>query len=92
MVSRIEPDRYADTGFAVKDTPPEVNARLFAAMMRRTPEDRLLMGFDMLATARALVWSSVADAPTPAERRRAFYARFYGQPLPTGLENSTDGD
>jgi hypothetical protein len=37
MASRIEPDRYADTGFAVKDTPPDVNARLFAAMMRKTP-------------------------------------------------------
>jgi hypothetical protein len=90
MVGRIEPDRYADTGFAVKDTAPEVNARLFAAMMRRTPEDRLLMGFDMLATARAMVWSSVADVPTLAGRRQAFFARFYGQPLPAGLEISVE--
>lgn len=72
----------------MKDTPPEVNARLFAAMMQRSPEDRLLMGFDMLATARALVWGSLADAPTPAQRRQAFYARFYGQPLPAALETS----
>jgi hypothetical protein len=36
-MSKTEPDRYADTGFAVKDTPPEVNAMLFAAMMRKTP-------------------------------------------------------
>ena len=90
MVSCIESDGYADAGFAVKDTPPEVNARLFAAMMQRTPEDRLRMGFDMLATARALVWGSVADAPTPAERRQAFYARFYGEPLPAGLETSAN--
>jgi hypothetical protein len=34
----------------VKDTPPEINARLFAAMMRKTPEERLLMGLDMMAT------------------------------------------
>jgi hypothetical protein len=54
MVSRIEPDRYADTGFAVKDTPPEINARIFAAMMRRTPAERLMMCFDMMATGRAL--------------------------------------
>ncbi len=90
MVSRIESDRYADTGFAVKDTPPEVNARLFAAMMQRSPEDRLLMGFDMLSTARAMVWSSVAGVPTPAERRQAFFSRFYGQQLPSGLENFPD--
>jgi hypothetical protein len=54
MVSKIEPDRYADTGFALKDTPPEVNARLFEAMMRRTPAERLLMALDMMATARLL--------------------------------------
>ena len=62
MVSRIEPDRYADTGFAVNDTTPEVNAMIFAAMMRKTPEQRLLMGFDMMATARELVWGE----PSPA--------------------------
>ena len=48
------------------------------------------MGFDMLATARAMVWASVADAPTPAHRRQAFYARFYGEPLPAGLETSAN--
>lgn len=82
MVSKIEPDRYADTGFAVSDTPPEVNAMLFAAMMRKTPSERLLMGFDLSATARALIWSSLpADLPE-AERRRAFFLRYYGEPLP----------
>lgn len=82
MVSKIEPDRYADTGFAVKDTPPEVNAMLFAAMMRKTPAERLLMGFDMSATARAMVWSSIPASLPEDERRRAFYLRFYGEPLP----------
>lgn len=63
MVSRIEPDRYADTGFAVKDTPPEINQRLFAAMMRRTPAERLLMCLDMMATGRVL---SQGRSPSPA--------------------------
>jgi hypothetical protein len=53
-ISRINPDRYAGTGFAVKDTPPEINARLFAAMMRRTPAEGLLMCLDMTATGRLL--------------------------------------
>lgn len=82
MVSRIDPDRYADTGFAVKDTPPEVNARIFSAMMRKTPEERLLMGFDMMATARQLVWASLANEADVAERRRLFYRRYYGEELP----------
>lgn len=86
MVSRIEPDRYADTGFAVKDTPPEINARLFAAMMRKTPEERMLMGLDMMATARALVWAGVSGSGTERERRAAFFQRFYGRSLPDGLD------
>ena len=54
MVSNIASDRYADTGFAVKDTPPEINARLFAAIMRRSAGERLLMCLDMMATGRML--------------------------------------
>lgn len=74
----MTPDRYADTGFSVKDTPPEINAMLFAAMMARTPEERCLMGFDMLATARAMVWASIpADMPEN-RRRKEFCDRFYG--------------
>jgi hypothetical protein len=84
MVSRIEPDRYADTGFAVKDTSPEINARLFAAMMRKTPEERLLMGLDMMATARKIIWSSVETAGNEGERRALFYRRFYGEEYPVG--------
>lgn len=78
MVSKIEPDRYADTGFAVKDTPPEINARLFAAMMRKTPEERLLMGLDMMATAREMVWSSLGGE---TDRRSAFLQRFQGMAM-----------
>ena len=82
MVSRIEPDRYADTGFAVKDTTPEVNAMIFAAMMRKTPEERLLMGFDMMATARALVWGGLGPHGTDAERRSRFFQLYHGMNCP----------
>jgi hypothetical protein len=85
MVSQIEPDRYADTGFAVKDTPPEINARLFAAMMRKTPEERLLMGLDMMATARELVSHGLRqDAATqsPEALARLTFQRLHGVPLP----------
>lgn len=85
MVSRIEPDRYADTGFAVKDTPPEINRRLFDAMMRKTPAERLLMSLDMMATARELVMSSIereAGAQSSLEVRRLAFQRLHGQPCP----------
>lgn len=82
MVSRIEPDRYADTGFAVKDTALEINAMIFNAMMRKTPEERLIMGFDMMATAREMVWSGIGSGGTEVERRRLFFQRFYGVECP----------
>ena len=78
MVSKIEPDRYADTGFSVKDTAPEVNALLFREMMRRTAGERLAMGMDMTATAKALVWASLPAELPDAERSAAFCERFYG--------------
>jgi hypothetical protein len=82
MVSRIEPDRYADTGFAVKDTPPEINAMIFKAMMSKTPEERLLMGLDMMATAREMVWSGIDSQGTKEERRSRFFKRFHGLDCP----------
>ena len=82
MLSRIDPTRYADTGFAVRDTAPEINSMIFAAMMRKTPEERLLMGLDMMATARQLVWTGIGSEDTEDERRRLFVQRFYGIDCP----------
>ena len=85
MVSQIEPDRYADTGFAVKDTPPEINQRLFAAMMCKTPEERLLIGLDMMATAREMVRDGLRhEAPTLPQvgMQRLLFQRLYGLALP----------
>jgi len=66
----------------VKDTAPEINAMIFAEMMRKTPQERLLMGFDMMATARELVWSSLGSHGTEAERRSRFFQRFHGVTCP----------
>ena len=82
MVSKVEPDRYADTGFSVKDTAPEVNAMMFRRMMERSAGERLAMGMDMLATARSMVWASISEDLSEEDRRREFYLRFYGEPCP----------
>ena len=82
MVSKIEPDRYADTGFSVNDTSPEINAMIFRRVMQRTAGERLVMGMNMQTTARALVWASIPAQLTDTERRTAFYERFYGEPSP----------
>jgi hypothetical protein len=87
MVSKIEPDRYADTGFSVKDTPPEINTMIFRHTMSLTPGERFAMGMSMLATARALVWSGIPGNLPGPERRRVFYERFYGEPCPDAVAN-----
>ena len=84
MVSRIEPDRYADTGFAVKDTTSEINAMIFHGVMARTAGERFIMGLEMTATARALAWASLPPGLDASEKRRAFYERFYGGQCPAG--------
>lgn len=81
MVSKVEPDRYANTGFSIKDTPPELNEWLYQEMMKKTGEERFLMGASMSSMARAQVWSQIpADWPE-TERRREFLRRFYGKDL-----------
>ena len=49
-------------------------------MMRRTPEERFLMGMEMTAAARAMIWSSLTDE-TEETRRASFLRRFYGDEL-----------
>jgi hypothetical protein len=83
MVSKIEPDRYADTGFSVADTPPELNAFLFQQMMRKSGAERLIIGCNMSDSARKIVWSGIPDDLPDHERRRIFFKRFYGQNLTT---------
>ncbi len=82
MVSKIEPDRYANTGFSVKDTAPEINEMIFRKMMALTAGQRFEMGLSMMATARQMVWDTLPKHLDTAGRRRAFYERFYGEPFP----------
>ena len=81
MVSKIEPDRYADTGFSVADTPPELNAFLFKQMMKKSGSERLIIGCCMTDSARQLVWSGISQDLPEAERRSLFLQRFYGSAL-----------
>lgn len=77
MVSKIEPDRYANTGFSIADTPADLNDHLFQRMMEKTGAERLIMGCQMADTARELVWSGIPKNLPTNERRNLFLARFY---------------
>lgn len=82
MVTAIESDRYPNTGFSVADTPPELNSLLFKKMMAKTGEERLIIGCNMTATARELVWSGIPKDLSEKKRQQFFYERFYGEKLP----------
>jgi len=90
VVSRIEPDRNADTGFALADTPPDLNARLFQQMMSKSGTERLIIGCRMADSARKLVWSGIPDDLPELERRRLFLNRFYGDSLSLERTLTTD--
>lgn len=86
MRSKIEPDRYADTGFSVRDTPPEINRRMFAGVMALSEGERLKMGCSMFDTARQFVLASLPGDLSEAARRGALYERIYGEACPIGLD------
>ena len=83
MVSKIEPDRYADTGFSVADTPADLNKHLFDRMMEKSGAERLAIGCRMNDTARELVWSGIPKHLPEPKRRQLFLERFYGKSLST---------
>ena len=92
MVSKIEPDRYANTGFSIADTPAELNERLFKAMMAKSGEERLEIGLAMNESARQLVWTGISRELSPLERKKAFLEKFYGSELALSLFNQTATD
>jgi hypothetical protein len=87
MMSHIEPDRYANTGFSVKDTSPEINKMIFQRTMALTHSERFLMGMSMLTTAREMIWASLPQDISEPQRRRMFYQRLYGEELPDAVAN-----
>lgn len=89
MVSKIEPDRYADTGFSLADTPAELNAHLFREMMAKSGAERLIIGCQMADTARQLVWSGISEDLPSEERREAFIERFYGESVEPNQRSDT---
>ena len=65
----------------ILDTHPDIAVRYRNMMMRRSGEQRLLMGCSMYDTARQIVRSAILAANagvTDAEMRKEIFLRFYG--------------
>ncbi len=67
--------------FAVNDTPPEIEEMVREMMMKRTGEERFVMGARMFDAAREFVIASLPPDLPPPEFKRRLFERFYGYPL-----------
>jgi len=65
----------------MNDTHPDVAIRFRELMMRKSGEQRLLMGCSMYDTAKQIVLNSICNRRpgiTDAEIKREIFLRFYG--------------
>jgi len=65
----------------MNDTHPDVAIRFRELMMRKSGQQRLLMGCSMYDTAKKIVCSAIYDSRpgiTDAEIKREIFLRFYG--------------
>jgi len=64
------------------DTHPEIAVRYRELMMRKSGQQRLVMGCSMYDTAKEIVRSAIYNSRpgiTEAEIKREIFLRFYGQ-------------
>ena len=64
------------------DTHPEIAVRYRELMMRKSGQQRLLMGCSMYDTAKQIVRSAIYNSRpgiTDAEIKREIFLRFYGE-------------
>jgi hypothetical protein len=64
------------------DTHPEIAVRYRELMMRKSGQQRLVMGCSMYDTAKEIVRSAIYNSRpgiTDAEIKRKIFLRFYGQ-------------
>lgn len=63
------------------DTAPEVGELMAAMLMRRSGEERFIMGALMFDAARELVIASLPQDLPPPELKCRLFERMYGFPL-----------
>jgi 7-cyano-7-deazaguanine synthase in queuosine biosynthesis len=60
------------------ETPKEFREKYRRMIMRKSGEERMMMGDSMFVAARTLVLASLDPALTEDEKRRELFLRFYG--------------
>ncbi|TVQ96049.1 MAG: hypothetical protein EA399_16615 [Desulfovibrionales bacterium] len=64
------------------DTSKKFREKYRRMIMRKSGEERLMMGDSMFVTARTLVLASLDPSLTEDEKRRELFLRFYGNDFP----------
>lgn len=67
------------------DTSPEAHELYRFMLMQLSGEERLIRAARMFDAAREMILASFPQDLSPAEVRRRFYERMYGEPLPSGF-------
>ncbi|MFH1360457.1 MAG: hypothetical protein ABIJ41_05395 [Candidatus Omnitrophota bacterium] len=65
----------------MNDTPKKMISRYHALLMKKSGEERLLMGCSMFDAAREIVRSSILNQKpwaTPQDIKKEIFLRFYG--------------
>ncbi len=65
----------------MRDTSPEMEEKMYELIRKKTPEERIKMGFSMLAASKLLVTQAILrDNPhiSPAGLRKEIFLKFYG--------------
>jgi hypothetical protein len=65
----------------VNDTPPDVDERYRRMLLRRSPEERLVMACRMFSSARVLARAGM-PATSGAQMRRQMFLRLYAADMP----------
>ena len=66
----------------MNDTAPEVREMMSEMLMRRSGEERFIMGALMFDAARELVIASLPQNLPPSELKSRLFERMYNFPLP----------
>lgn len=71
----------------MNDTAPDVEELMRELLMKRSGEERLVMGALMFDAARELVIASLPPDLPDAEFKSRLYERIYGVPLPSRVND-----
>jgi len=80
----FESRRYLRKGNGMRDTHPSIEDKFFSMIMKKSGEERIMMGCDMNETARRLVIASILQKSlqlSEQDIRIAILDRFYGNEL-----------